>query len=194
MITQKIVAAILPVLLCLTTSGCTSREEARQAAAQRFDTYQTAMSEALRPYLFVLQDETSPDDNYEGSNYYVRNYTVTLDDDTDISIILKTRLSSGASGTASITLNHIYAGTESTAAKTYTPVFSALVQATGNDEVTDSLCQEFLQGLPESQEDTGSGRTDECSVSDTSSLYYYDDGEYSWSLSYEGELASASGG
>ena len=85
MIAQKIVAAILPVLLCLTTSGCTSREEARQAAAQRFDTYQTAMSEALRPYLFVLQDETSPDDNYESSNYYVRNYTVTLDDDTDIS-------------------------------------------------------------------------------------------------------------
>ena len=54
--------------------------------------------------------------------------------------------------------------------------------------------QEFLEELPESQEVTGSGRTDECSVSDTSSLYYYDDGEYSWSLSYEGELASASGG
>ena len=96
--------------------------------------------------------------------------------------------------TASITLNHIYAGAETTAAQTYTPVFSALVQATGNADVTDSLCQEFLEDLPESQEITGSGRTDECSVSDTSSLYYYDDGEYSWSLSYEGELASASGG
>ena len=80
MVVRKIIFAILPVVLCISVSGCTSYEQAREEAIQRFDQCQTAMEEVLRDHLYVLQENTSANENPEDSSYYVRNYSVTMDE------------------------------------------------------------------------------------------------------------------
>ena len=188
--TRKLAILILPLLLCLT--GCTSKEEVRETAIQQFDICQTAVEEALRPYLFVLQDDTNPEDNYEGSDYYVRYLSVSVDSNTEISIILENPLNRlrDTESRVSVSLSHSYSGEKDTLPTSQTELFASVVQATGNTAVTEDLCRNVLEDAQTKENSSdGSYREGEyTSEKDGIYLYYYDDGELSWSLTYEGTL------
>lgn len=187
---KRMILLLLPLFLCM--SGCVSKEEARETAAQKFDRCQTSMEAAIEPYLYVMREDTQPGDNYESSDYYIRYYTVELDEATQISVMLETCLSDvpEPSHLVSITMSHTY-GLGSNAPESHLAPFAAMVQSTGNQAVTKDFCVQFLTdssvgttGDPQEQYNekyyySEDGKT---------FLYYYDDTEYSWQLSYEGEL------
>ncbi len=186
---RKIFLAVMPVLLLL--SGCTSKEEARTIAIERFDTCQVAMTQALRPYLYVLHDDTHDADNYEDSDYYVRYYSVPLDENTEMAVMLESYLGNLGAEKVSVTLSHTYQENSDVLPKKYLPVFSSIIQATGNLQVTENLCKDFMEDPSVGEATHTTESYDERSyVSDDGStfLYYYDDGEYTWNLTYEGEL------
>lgn len=188
--TRKLVFLILPLLLCLT--GCTTREEVQKTAIQQFDICQSAVEEALRPYLFVLQDDTNPQDNYEGSDYYVRYLSVPIDSNTEISIILENPLDRlfDNQSRVSVSLSHSYSGQKDILPDSQMGLFSSVVQATGNTAITEKLCRSVLEDAQTKENSSdGSYREGEyTSKKDGIYLYYYDDGELSWSLTYEGTL------
>ncbi len=187
---KRMILLLLPLFICM--SGCVSKEEARATAAQEFDLCETNMEAAMEPYLYVLREDTQPEDNYESSDYYIRYYTVELDAATQISIMLETYLPeiSGQSHLVSITMSHTYALGNGVPEEHLAP-FAAMVQSTGNQAVTKDFCMQFLT-------DSSLGTTGDTvesynekvyySEDGRTFLYYYDDTEYSWKLSYEGEL------
>lgn len=188
---KKLVLLVLPLLLCLT--GCTTKAQIRENAVQQFDACQASLSQALRPYLFVLQDDTQPEDNYEDSDYYVRYLSVPIDKDTEISIILENPIGNlqDNQSRVSVILSQLYNSTgKSLPPDQQLPVFAAMVQATGNAAVTEDLCRSVLDSAQ--PEKTASDSTylegEYASEEEGVHLYFYDDGEISWSLTYEGVL------
>ena len=187
---KRMILLLLPLFLCM--SGCVSKEEARETAAQEFDRCQASMEAAMAPYLYVVREDTQPEDNYESSDYYIRYYTVDLDEATQISIMLETCLSDipEQSHLVSITMSHTYA-LGSNAPESHLAPFAAMVQSTGNRSVTKDLCMKFLTdsslgttGDPQEQYNEKFYHSEDGKTF----LYYYDDTEYSWKLSYEGEM------
>ena len=186
---RKVFLTMIPFLLLL--SGCTSKEEARTIAVERFDACQAAMIQALRPYLYVLRNDTNEQDNYEDSDYYVRYYSVPLDENTEMAIMLESYLGNLNTEKVSVTLSHTYQENNTVLPKKYLPVFSSVIQATGNTQVTETLCKDFMEDPSVGEATHTKENYDERSyVSDDGHtfLYYYDDGEYTWNLTYEGEL------
>lgn len=187
---KKLVLLVLPLLLCLT--GCTTKAEIRENAIRQFDTCQASVSQALRPYLFVLQDDTQPEDNYEDSDYYVRYLSVPINEDTEISIILENPISNlqDNQSRVSVTLSQNYTAGKSLSPDQHIPLFAAVVQATGNEAVTEDLCHSVLDNAQ--PEKTASDSTylegEYTSSEEGVELYFYDDEEISWSLTYEGTL------
>lgn len=193
LVVRKIIFAILPVVLCISVSGCTSYEQAREEAIQRFDQCQTAMEEVLRDHLYVLQENTSANENPEDSSYYVRNYSVTMDEHTELSIILKSNLS-GTTGNqyrASATLTHRFREENDLPPEKCAGLFSQIVQAIGSPLLDEELCIQFLQDCQLGESTMKNGQLQEKSYSpqeDQDFLYYYSDQSYYWQLSYEWQL------
>lgn len=187
---KRVILLLMPLLICM--AGCVSKEEAREAAVEDFERCQANMETAMSPYLYVVREDTQPEDNYEASDYYIRYYTIELDDATWISVMLESCLSeiSKESHLVSITMSHTYA-LGSGEPESHLSPFAAIVQATGNQAVTKEFCLQFLT-------DSSLGVTGDLqeqynekyyiSEDGQTFLYYYDDAEYSWKLSYEGTL------